>query len=260
MHFLITNDDGITALGIQTLARAAVELGHQVTVCAPIKQMSATGHRLTLMDPLVVGDYPIPGARAYSVDGTPVDCVRIGRAIAEQPIDFCLSGINDGHNAGTALYYSGTAAAAREATMLYIPAIAISIMRGADEAMRRNLAQVAISIAEYLRDHPMPRLTFLNINAPALPPEHIKPLRLASISESFYLDKYEMRTNPRGVNYFWMKDGEQTEPPLPCTDQKLMEEGHITCTFVGTFTQHNDQYLQLPHDLRLEHNEPEKKP
>lgn len=250
MHILITNDDGITAPGIQTLARVAVAQGHQVTVCAPHKQMSAMGHRLTITDPMVVWDYEITGARAYSVDGTPVDCVRIGLTVAKSPVDICLSGINDGHNAGTAIYYSGTAAAAREASMLYIPAIAISISRGADESMRQNLAEVALHMAGYIIDHPLPRLTFCNLNAPSLPVEQLKPLQLAEISQSFYLDGYEMRTNPRGVSYFWMKDSEQTETPLPGTDQALLEQGHVTCTFVGPYAQHNDQYQAIPDAFR----------
>lgn len=246
MHLLITNDDGIEAPGLHTLARVAAAHGHRVTVCAPIRQMSATGHRLTITEPMTVRDYPMPGVRAYAVDGTPVDCVRLGRVLGEAPADFCLSGINDGHNAGTALYYSGTAAAACEASMLYLPAIAVSIMRGADEAMREHLAQVAMRVLGYLRAHPMPRLTFCSLNAPALPPDQLKPLRLAHISESFYLDAYERRTSPRGVTYFWLKDIEETEAPLPGTDQALLSQGHITCTFVGGYAQHNDQYLAMP--------------
>ncbi|NLB37798.1 MAG: 5'/3'-nucleotidase SurE [Clostridiales bacterium] len=247
MHVLITNDDGISAPGILTLARVAVAHGHKVTVCAPQKQMSATGHHLTIMDPLLVWDFDIPGARAYAVEGTPVDSVRIGLSLADEPVDFCLSGINDGHNAGTAIYYSGTAAAAREASMLYIPAIAVSIERGADETMRQNLAEITMHIAAHIMNHPLPRLTFCNINAPALPVDQLKSLALAEISQSFYLDGYEMRTNPRGVSYFWMKDSEVTEKPLPGTDQALLEQGHVTCSFVGPYAQHNDDYRDLPY-------------
>ncbi len=249
MHVLITNDDGITAPGILTLARVAVQQGHEVTVCAPAKQMSATGHRLTITDPLTVVDFDIPGTRAYAVDGTPVDCVRIGLTVAHKPVDFCLSGVNDGHNVGTAIYYSGTAAAAREATMLYVPAIAVSIARDADESMRQNLAETALRVAAYILEHPLPRLTFCNLNAPAVAVEELQPMKLAAISQSFYLDSYEMRTSPRGVNYFWMKDGYDTEKALPGTDQALLDQGHVTCTFVGGYEVHNDEYLPLPDAL-----------
>ena len=128
MHILISNDDGIFSPGIRILASAAVKRGHRVTVSAPATQQSAMSHRLTLNQSMMAKPYELAGARAFAVDGSPVDCVRLGRYLAEdEPIDFCLSGINDGTNLGTALYYSGTAAAAREAAMLNIPSMALSI-------------------------------------------------------------------------------------------------------------------------------------
>ncbi len=248
MHFLITNDDGVSAPGIWSLADAALAAGHRVTVCAPLTQQSASSHRLTITEPMIASKYPHHGAEVYAIEGTPVDCVRIGRHMAKEPVDFCLSGINNGENVGTGLFYSGTAAAAREAAMLYIPSLAVSIAVGADEEMRANLARKALDLALLLSQRSMPRLTFCNLNAPRLSPDKVKPLRLASISDSYYLDGYEQRINPRGVHYFWLEAGESMEPAQPGTDVSLLSEGHMTCTFVGGYVDHNGAFGDLLQD------------
>lgn len=242
MHFLIANDDGIAAPGLHALALEAANAGHTVTVCAPVSQQSACGHRLTLTAPMMVRPYPLPGVDAYALDGSPVDCVRIGKHIAKTPVDFCLSGINDGENIGTGLFYSGTAAAAREAAMLYIPSLAVSVQIGADEALLRFAARKAIELAQYLMRHPMPRLTFCNLNVPRLAPEDIKPVHLATIADSYYLDGYEQRINPRGVSYFWLEAKEVIEDAQPGTDVALLRQGHMTVSFVGGLMDHNDHY------------------
>lgn len=242
MHLLLTNDDGIYAAGLHTLARACLQRGHKVTICAPASQQSATSHRLTITNSLMAREYEFEGATAYSVDGSPVDCVRVGRYLADSPVDFCLSGINDGENLGSGLYYSGTAAAAREAAMLNLPAIAVSIGINATEEMRLNLANVALDLMDKLKGSALPRLTFASINCKALPVSELKPLTLAPISDSFYIDNYIKRVNPRGVQYFWIEAGEAIEPPQPGTDVALFQQGYITCTFVGGFTDKNALY------------------
>ena len=240
MHILISNDDGIFSPGLLILTHAALERGHRITVSAPATQQSAVSHRLTISNSLLAKPYDIPGARAYAVDGSPVDCVRLGSYLAEDdPIDFCLSGINDGTNLGSALYYSGTAAAAREAAMLNIPSIALSIGINATEDMLKNLANIALEFIPRLKEKSMPRMTFLNINAESYPPQELKGARICPISDSFYMDRYIRRVNPRGVPYFWIEAGAATEPIKPGTDVDLCGQGYITCTFVGGFADNN---------------------
>lgn len=128
MKILITNDDGITAQGITVLARAAAGFG-QVTVVAPARQCSAMSHRITLGRPLRLEtvEFPVPGVTAYSLDGTPADCVKAALdAILPEKPDVVLSGINHGYNVGFDVAYSGTVGAAMEALMNGIPAIALS--------------------------------------------------------------------------------------------------------------------------------------
>ncbi len=250
MHLLITNDDGVSAPGILTLARAAASAGHSVVVAAPATQQSATGHRLTINESLMVSELHLDHRfEAYAIGGTPVDCVRIGRRLSSAPFDFCLSGINDGVNLGTDLFYSGTAAAAREASMLYLPSMAISIQTKADEDMRLMLAEHALLIMDYIFKHPMPRLTFCNLNAPSLPREQVKPVKIAPLAQSFYLDDYVERVNPRGQRYFWIEDGAETEAPETGTDVQLMRAGHMTVSFVGGFQDNNTLYYPKLEDV-----------
>lgn len=239
MHFLLTNDDGIEAIGLRALSEAAQERGHTVTVCAPETQQSATSHHLTLSSPLMVRDVPWKGGAAYAVAGTPADCARLGILLSEKPIDFVFSGINNGENAGTAVYYSGTVSAAREARMCNLKSMAVSIMMGADWDMLLHLARMAVEIAEKAAAHEMPRLCLLNLNAPALPPAQWKALRAAPLSDAFYLDSYEKRVSPRGHAYFWLEAGLKIEPHRPDTDMALLNSGHPVLTMLGGYQEEN---------------------
>ncbi len=107
------------------------------------------------------------------------------------------------------------------------------------EEMIENLADFALDLLPHFKERTMPRLSFLNINAEAIPPEQLKGARLCPISDSFFMDRYVQRVNPRGVPYFWIEAGAQTETVKPGTDIDLCEQGYITCTFVGGFTDNN---------------------
>lgn len=128
MNILITNDDGIRAEGIVVLAKAAVKFG-SVTVVAPAHQCSAMSHQITLRNSLILEkcDFPVAGVTAYSLEGTPADCMKaaLDAVLPEKP-DVVLSGINNGYNVGFDIVYSGTAAAAMEGLMNGIPSIALS--------------------------------------------------------------------------------------------------------------------------------------
>lgn len=245
MHLLITNDDGYFSPGISILARHALESGHEVTLCAPLYEQSAQSHRMTLSSPLMTREIQMDGVRAFAVDGSPVDCVRVAPYLAEKPFDFCLSGINKGDNVGSAIYYSGTNGAAREAAMNYLPAIAVSVERGGGEEHFRLAADKALEMLDYLKNRPMPRMTFCNLNIPGCPLDEIKPMKMAGISSAFFLDKYDMRTSPRRQPYFWTDTELKLEEPEPGSDLYELRRGHITCTFVGGFQDRNAVYPDL---------------
>lgn len=247
MHILITNDDGISSAGLRSLAEAAIRRGHRVTVSAPHSQCSANSQHITLTHPLLVHEIPWEGAaRAYSVEGTPTDCVRVIPSLVDEPVDFCLSGINHGENAGSAVYYSGTVAAAREAAMMYMPAMAVSIRVGEDEAMRQKLADLAVRLAEHFQKIPLPRFALISLNAPAIPPDQWKPLILCPLSKAYYLDSYEKRQSPLGQTYLWLAandtSGVPMEKPEPGSDYAYLLDGHVTCTVLGPFTDCNASF------------------
>lgn len=232
MHFLLVNDDGIDAIGLKALSAAILEKGHSFTVCAPQTQQSATSHHLTLFSPITTREVSWEGGRAYAIAGTPADCVRLGKELVDRPVDFVFSGINNGENAGAAIYYSGTVSAAREARMLGFKSMAVSIMAHATWEMLLHLARLAVRIAEAFHPVTLPRMCLINLNAPALPVEEWKPLRVAPISDAFFLDSYEKRTDLRGNAYFWLKPGVKMEAHQPGTDLALLQDGHVTCTFL----------------------------
>ena len=236
MHFLLANDDGIGAKGIMALLYAAVRRGHTATMCAPKTQQSAASHRFTLSEPLFVSEYPLVGAgcKGWAITGSPADCVRIGMdALVEKPVDVVISGINEGHNAGVAVYYSGTVGAAREGAFHHLPAIAVSIDHRATQEMLDHLADFTIGIAEQYARMQVPDGAILNINGPLAAPAEVKPAVWAPLDTACYTDHYERREAPRGGVYFWLKDGYPMEENRPGSDNDYLNRGHITLTLMG---------------------------
>ena len=246
MYVLITNDDGINACGLDALVRTALSHGHRVLVCAPAAQQSAVSQHITLTRPLIV--HPASRwekAEAWSVEGTPADCVRIALELADQKPDFCVSGINDGENAGSALYYSGTYGAAKEAAMHYLPAFAVSIMHPSDEAMCLSMAERVFRMAESADFSSFPDGAVVNLNAPALPPDQLKPAVLCPASRAYYLDHYEKRTSPGGTLYYWLQTGLPMEEPEPDSDYDYLRRGHVTVTVLSGLKDINQQAGQF---------------
>ena len=236
MHIFLVNDDGIGSTGIMALARAAVAKGHKVSMCAPASQQSAASQRITLIEPLHVS--PFDGGHenitAYAIKGSPTDCVRLGLFdLVTEPVDILISGINDGYNAGTAVYYSGTVGAAREGSMHRLHAIAASINYHATLEMFEHFADYVIQVAEKYVFQEVPPLTVLNINAPRLPAQELLPPVYAPLSTGLFLDSYLRRESPRAGTYFWLESGSRSESPKEGTDQDMLNKGHITLTLMG---------------------------
>ena len=134
---------------------------------------------------------------------------------------------------------SGTVSAAREARMCGLPAMAVSIMTGADWNTLLRLGRLAVDIAEKTDGKELPRLSILNLNAPAIPADQWKPLRLAPLSDACYLDSYERRVSPRGQSYFWLEAGLKIEPHRPGTDMALLNDGCPVLSLVGPYLEEN---------------------
>ena len=205
MKILVTNDDGIDSAGINALANALSEIA-EVIVVAPHKEQSAVGHGITMQIPLRVFEYYKNGNLfGYAVDGTPADCVKMGiRNIMKTPPDLVFSGINHGSNTAINIIYSGTVSAAREAAIMDVPAVAISVTSHAVKDFN-YAGKVARMIAEKLYKKDLPKGTLLNVNVPDVPENEINGIIITKQGKSKWDDIYEKRTDPFGRDYYWLK-------------------------------------------------------
>ena len=189
MRILLTNDDGVFAPGIRALAEAFSAAGHGVYVCAPDRERSAASHSVTIGKPLHAREVDFPGAiRSWAVDGTPSDCASLGLFLTRDAgVDLVVSGINRGMNMGGAAIYSGTVAAAMEASMCGAPALAASLLVDPHSDRAEDFgpaARVALRVAEWMPAHPLPLGALYSLNVPPLPYERLKglvPARLAPV-------------------------------------------------------------------------------
>jgi 5'-nucleotidase len=207
LRILISNDDGVFAAGIQTLAAEAAARGHRVTVVCPDQERSATGHGLTLQSPLRAeraDQLFADGVTAWACSGTPSDCVKLALfRLLEEPPELVLSGINHGPNLGTDVLYSGTVSAAMEGTIEGLPALAVS---SADFQWRHfaPAARIALDVAEAMLAAGWREGMLLNLNVPPLAAEAIGPVRWCRPAVRRYIDQFDRRVDPRGRTYFWL--------------------------------------------------------
>ncbi|WP_353674844.1 5'/3'-nucleotidase SurE [Synechocystis sp. LKSZ1] len=242
MNLLISNDDGIFAPGVRALANTFAEAGHRVTVVCPDRERSATGHGLTLHQPIradeVEGVFH-PAVTAWSCSGTPADCVKFALyAVLDQRPDFVLSGINHGANLGTDVLYSGTVSAAMEGLIEDIPSIAFSLASFAAHNFQpaANFAQILV---QHLAQHPLPHTTLLSVNIPPVEEADIAGVCLTRQGLRRYIETFEERFDPRGKRYYWLagevaKEIEQPEhlhlsTGIP-TDVHAIQDNYITIT------------------------------
>jgi 5'-nucleotidase len=240
MKLLISNDDGVFALGIRSLANQLAASGHDVTVVCPDQERSATGHGLTLHHPIraeVVESLFHPAVKVWACSGTPADCVKLALwALLDTPPDLVLAGINHGSNLGTDVLYSGTVSAAMEGVIEGIPSVAFSLCSYTSREFQ-VAAAFAESLVSQLAKRPLPELLLLNVNVPAVPPEEIAGVAVTRQGIRRYIDVFEKRTDPRGKTYYWLAGEvleEVEEPavsshPAP-TDVQAVRDNYIAIT------------------------------
>jgi len=239
MRLLISNDDGVYALGIRTLANTLAEAGHEVTVVCPDRERSATGHGLTLHDPIrvVQMDHVFHSSvKAWACSGTPSDCVKLAIwALLDQKPDFVLSGINHGSNLGTDVLYSGTVSAAMEGVIEGIPSIAFSLTSFESKEFQ-PAADFACTLVQQLEKDSLSELMLLNVNVPAIERDQIRGAIVTRQGVRRYTDVFEKRVDPRGKIYYWLS-GELLEdvedPDVPNdvpTDVEAIRDRYITVT------------------------------
>jgi 5'-nucleotidase len=234
MHILVTNDDGVTAPGLLALAMEMQYVG-QVSVLAPDRNWSASGHVKTMHRPLRVREVKLlEGIQAYTSDGAPSDCVALALlGYLPERIDLVISGINPNANIGHDVTYSGTVTAAMEAVIGGVPGIAVSLH--SPEGVKDDLdygpsARIARRIVECLLRHQLPNTLLLNVNVPYLPDDQIKGVLTTRQGLRVYRDRLDERIDPRGRPYYWIGGDYPTAIPDEGTDFGALIEGYVSIT------------------------------
>jgi 5'-nucleotidase len=230
VKILISNDDGIDSRGIAALAKELRKIG-DVTVIAPRTEQSAVGHAITMKMPLRINEYYKNGDFfGYAVEGTPADCIKIGiRNILNTPPDIVVSGINNGSNAAINIIYSGTVSAAREAAIMDIPSIAVSVTSH-DAKEYDYAAQVAGKLANMVVKNGLEKGTLLNVNVPNLPKEEIAGILLTQQGKSKWDDIYEERHDPYGKKYYGLTGNLMETDKDLLSDQFALRNNYISVT------------------------------
>ena len=241
-NILIGNDDGIFALGVRTLADTLAQAGHQVTVVCPDRERSATGHGLTLHQPIRAKEVDSifdPQVVAWSCSGTPADCIKFAlSAVLENRPDVVYSGINHGPNLGTDVLYSGTVSAAMEGALEGIPSVAFSLASFSAFEFQ-PAADFALKLLPQLTETNYPKPPLLSVNIPPVAASEITGVLVTRQGVRRYVEKFAQRFDPRGKSYYWLEgeiieDIEQPEdinlPQHILTDVQAIRDRYITIT------------------------------
>jgi len=233
MRILLSNDDGVHAVGLMAMYKELKKLG-EVWVVAPLEEKSTTGHSLTIHKPLRM--IPIQ-PNFYGVSGSPADCVYLGiRQVIKKMPDLVVSGINRGANLGQDVYYSGTVSAAREACILGIPSIAVSLSVDFKKAKPETAlhyataAKTAVKVLRSLQGATLPKHTLLNLNVPDAPMNRIKGVKLVRQGFRFYSGGILRRKDHRGKDYYWVGGQYQGFSKDQDTDCVAVEAGYASLT------------------------------
>ncbi len=222
-RILITNDDGIYAPGLKALEEGLAGVG-EINIVAPDREMSASSQSISVHAPLRVHKL---GDRRFAVAGTPADTVILAlyRLLPQKP-DIVISGINPGGNLGENVIYSGTVAAAMEATLHGVPAFAISL------ASRKHLdftaaASFAGRLARTILEKGLPAGVMLNVNVPRL---EVRGVRLTRQSQKISQNLVHEKADPRGRPYFWLDETARIESAEADSDYAAIRAHEISIT------------------------------
>lgn len=244
-RILISNDDGISAPGIQVLERIALSLSHDVWVVAPELEQSAAAHSLTIRRPLRVREV---SPRHFTVDGTPTDAVLLGvrHVLRDKLPDLVLSGVNRGANLGDDVTYSGTVAAAIEGTLMGIPSIALSQEGKAGDVIRWSTAEhFAADLIRRLVSTGWGRNVLLNVNFPDCPIEAVTGIEVVRQGKRKIGDELVERHDPRGEPYVWIGAQRLEDRAESGTDLEAVFRGAISVTPLCIDLTHRDTMDRL---------------
>ena len=230
MKILLTNDDGIYAEGLFALWKELKAIG-TVKVVAPDSQRSSVGHGITLSNPIIAR--PIAtrtGVSGIGLTGTPADCVKFAlRKVLRSKPDIVVSGINLGPNDGCSVFYSGTVAAAREASLYGIPAIAFSLNTFVKPDFR-FAARFAKRLIKQVLTNGLPKGTFLSVNVPSITANKIKGIKITRQGQVPIVTKFFKMRRHKEFLSFWMSGDTPHREKKPDIDTVALNHGYITIT------------------------------
>lgn len=226
MKILLTNDDGIHAVGLEALVRE-LEPEHECLVAAPASERSASSHSISLGQKLVIEEMA-PGR--YAIHGTPADCVKLALSeIKYFKPDLLISGINPGPNTGVSVYYSGTISAAREALINQLSGIAVSIRSKtpSDYSFAASFCHVLI---EGYASKVFPQNVILNVNLPDLPESKIRGIKIARQAPSRFVEEFIVDSVHENKRIYRLAGEIQVFDPDGTTDEEVCAKGFIAIT------------------------------
>jgi 5'-nucleotidase len=234
MHILVTNDDGVQAPGLLALTQEMRKLG-KVTVFAPDKNWSASGHVKTMDRPLRVRETKLAdGTSAFTSDGAPSDCVAIPLlGFIREDIDLVVSGINPNANLGHDVTYSGTVTAAMEAVIAGVQGVSFSLNSPdghKGELDYSDAAVIARRVIQRVTVQGMPKDVVLNVNIPYLKESELAGYMITRQGLRVYRDELDSRIDPRGKAYFWIGGEAPTGVFEDGTDFGALEDGYVSIT------------------------------
>jgi 5'-nucleotidase len=247
-RILISNDDGIHAPGLAVLEEVARSLSDDVWVVAPETEQSGASHSLTMHRPLRLREV---GPKRFAVEGTPTDCVllAINEVLADRRPHLLLSGVNHGGNMGEDVTYSGTVAAAMEATLFEVPGIAFSQVTAEGAKPRWETARAhAGDVIRRLLDGPWPPGVLMNVNFPDVPPDQVTGVKAAAQGRRKLANNLVKSVDPRGRPYYWIGNTREGEASVPGTDiHAVLREGAIAVTPIHLDLTHVSALAEMRH-------------
>lgn len=238
---LVTNDDGITAKGIQTLVEAMKTIG-DVVVVAPDSVQSGMGHAITLNTHIRIDEVEIHGkSLGYQCSGTPVDCVKIAvHKIMQRKPDLLVSGINHGSNSSINVIYSGTMSAAMEGAIEGIPSIGFSLCNSSANADFTAAAEYAKMIAKNVLKYGIPEGSLLNVNIPYSQLKDIKGVKICRQAIANWEEVFEERIDPSNRKYYWLTGKFRNYDHGEDTDEWALANSYVSVVPVQfDFTAHH---------------------
>ncbi|MBI9061991.1 MAG: 5'/3'-nucleotidase SurE [Marinilabiliaceae bacterium] len=252
---LVTNDDGIKAGGIVAVVRMLKSFG-DVVVVAPNQSYSGMSHAITVKVPLYAKLVKeSEGLKAYKVNGTPVDCVKLAlNKLLDRRPDLIVSGINHGSNSSISIHYSGTMGAAREGALGGIPSIGLSLLNYSYEADFTHAVMFAERVVKHVIDNGLPDHTYLNVNVPD--GMNVKGMKVVRQAHGRWVEEFVEREDPRHRKYYWLTGHfKNLEPEAIDTDEYVLSEGYVSvvpCLLDATSHPVIDQLKGLNHELQVQ--------